>query len=158
MQRNQYSLGVIIIAVGIVIILGKLGIFSFAWKILWPLMLLAPGLLFHALFFTRIMPAAVLVPGGILTTYGLMFIFCNIFGWHSMVYLWPGFIFGVAVGLYEFYFFDRQRPIFIASLILAIISGLFFSFTLLFTGGIYIIALILILIGAFMLLKRPNTW
>jgi uncharacterized membrane protein len=89
-----------------------------------------------------------------------MFFYCNLFGWGSMVYLWPGFIFGVAVGLYELHIFNRNSPrgTFIAAFILAVISLVFFTIAFLFTVSIYIIALALIGIGVVMLLKRKRTW
>src|SRR5690554_3461193 len=98
MQANRMSIGIIIILLGIFILLGKLGVIAFVWSIFWPVFVLAPGILFHLFFFSRVMPAGVLIPGGILVTYSLMFFYCGLFGWHSMSYLWPGFILGVAIG------------------------------------------------------------
>lgn len=160
MRTNRISIGVLIIILGVIILLGKLGVFSFVWSIFWPIFILAPGLLFHLFFFTRAMPAGVLIPGGILVTYALMFFYCGIFGWHSMSYLWPGFIFGVAVGLYEFFLFsdDKPRGALVASMILGIISIVFFGFTLMTTSGIYVIAAALILIGIYLIVRRPNAW
>jgi hypothetical protein len=89
-----------------------------------------------------------------------MFLYCTIFGWGAMSYLWPGFIFGVAVGLYEYYMFsdDKPRGALIASLIVGSVSIVFFGFTLIRTNAIYVIAAALILIGLFMILRRPRTW
>lgn len=159
-KKKQYSSGVFIIFIGVVILLGKLGVLSFAWKLLWPLLLLAPGILLHLVYFAGYFSAALLIPGGMLITYSLMFIYCNLFGWQSMGYLWPGFILGIAVGLYEYYWYETGRPrsFLIAAILLAIISILFFGLMLLFTSGVYILALVLILIGAFMLMRRPNAW
>lgn len=160
MRSNRMSLGVIIILLGIFILLGKLGVFTFVWSVFWPIFILAPGVLFHLFYFSRTMPAGVLIPGGILVTYALMFFYCTTFGWHSMSYLWPGFIFGVAVGLYEYYFFsdDKPRGALIASMIVGAVSIVFFGFTLIRTDAIYVIAAALILLGLFMILRRPRTW
>ena len=160
MATNRYSVGLLIIAAGIVLLLGKLGVFAFLWKLIWPFVLLVPGLLFHVLYFSRTLPAGVLIPGGILVTYSLMFLFCNLFGWGFMAYLWPGFIFGVAVGLYEYYLFDKSnsRGVFLAAVILAVISGLFFSMTILFAVGITLIAIVLIVVGAVMLFGPRKSW
>ncbi|MBD0379146.1 hypothetical protein [Paenibacillus sedimenti] len=160
MARNSYSIGILLIGVAVVLLLGKLGVFHFIASFFWPLALLIPGLLFHLLFFNRTLPAGVLVPGGILTTYALMFFYCNLFGWGSMSYLWPGFILGVAVGLYELHLFDRSsdRGVLIAAMVLGIIAAVFFGMTLLFKLGIYVIALLLVLAGAALILRRPRSW
>lgn len=157
MQRNQYSLGFIVILAGIVILLGKFGVFEFVAGFFWPVFVLAPGLLLHFLFFARMLPSGVLIPGGILTFYSLMFFFCNIVGWEHMGWLWPGFILGVAVGLYEFYLFDRSHPkgAFTAALVLAIIASVFFCFTIIFSEGVYFVAVLLIVVGGFMM-YRPR--
>jgi hypothetical protein len=160
MARNNYSLGFILIVVAVVLLLGKLGVFGFLGSLFWPIFVLLPGLLLHFLFFGRILPVGVLVPGGILITYALMFFYCNIFGWGSMKYLWPGFIFGVAVGLYELHIFNRNslRGTFTASFVLAVISLVLFAIAFLFTVSIYVIALVLIAIGLIMMLRRRRSW
>ncbi|MZQ81867.1 hypothetical protein GQF01_06930 [Paenibacillus sp. 5J-6] len=160
MARNSYSIGILLIGLAVLLLLGKLGVIHFIFSFFWPLVLLAPGLLFHILYFNRTWPAGVLVPGGILTTYGLMFFFCNIFGWGSMSYLWPGFILGVAIGLYELHLFDRgsDRGVWIGALVLGIISVVLFGITLLVKLGIYVIALILVAAGLLMIFRRKNVW
>ncbi|WP_127582704.1 hypothetical protein [Paenibacillus koleovorans] len=160
MANNRYSIGLIIVALGIVLLLGKLGIIGFFWGLLWPVFILAPGVILHMLFFGRMLPSAVLIPGGILVTISILFLFCNVFGWSSMQYLWPVFPFSVAVGLYEYYLFDKHRPreAFTAALILAIISAFFFGLTLLFTVGIYLIAVVLIIGGVVLLRRSRKLW
>ncbi|MEC0229761.1 hypothetical protein [Paenibacillus alba] len=160
MARNSYSIGVLLIGLAVVLLLGKLGVFHVLLSFFWPLVLLIPGLLFHFLFFNRTLPVGVLVPGGILTTYAVMFFYCNLFGWHSMSYLWPGFILGVAIGLYELHLFDRgsDRGVLIAAMVLGIISVVFFGLTLLVHLGVYVIALILVFAGLFMMFRKRKVW
>lgn len=160
MARNNYSVGLLLIVIAVFLLLGKLGVFSALGAFLWPVFILLPGVIFHFLFFSRIWPAGVLVPGGILVTYSLMFFFCNIFGWGAMAYLWPGFIFGVAVGLYELHLFDprNSKGAFTAAMILAVISGVFFAFAFLFTVGVYFIAFALIVVGGFLMISRKRSW
>lgn len=145
---------------GLVILLGKLGVFTFLGTIFWPLLVLIPGILLHVLYFGRLLPAVVLVPGGMLVVYALMFIICNIFGWSSMKYLWPLFIFGIAAGLYEYYMFSstKQRKLLMASIWLAAASVLFLILVLMWSWGIYIIAALLIGAGAFMTLGKGKRW
>jgi hypothetical protein len=159
MNRNNVSVGVLLIAVAVILLLGKLGVFGFLAKLLWPLLVLAPGVLLHMLYFNRTLPSGVLVPGGILITYSLMFLFCNLFGWGAMAYLWPGFIFGVAVGLYELYFFERRdRGTLTAAVVLAVIAAVFFGMAVLAKLGVYFIAVVLVIAGLFMIWRRPRAW
>lgn len=160
MSKNQSALGVFILLAGVVILLGKLGVFSFIGTVFWPLFILVPGILLHVLFFSRMLPSWVLIPAGILTTYGLIFQICNWFGFDLMMYLWPFFMFGVAIGLYEYYWFEPHRPkgIFLASMILTIISAVFFGISLLWGAGIYFVAIVLIIVGAFLIYRRPRLW
>ncbi|KRE90400.1 hypothetical protein ASG89_08880 [Paenibacillus sp. Soil766] len=160
MARNSYSIGILFIGLAVLLLLGKLGVFHLLLSFFWPLILLVPGLLFHLLYFNRRLPAGVLVPGGILTTYALMFFFCNLFGWGSMAYIWPGFILGPAIGLYELHLFDRgsNRGIWIAAMVLGIISAALFALTLLVKLGIYVIALILVVAGLSMIFRKRRLW
>jgi hypothetical protein len=160
MARNNYSIGIILIAVAVVLLLGKLGVFHFLGSLLWPLFVLVPGLLLHYLFYNRVLPAGVLVPGGMLVKYSLMFFFCNLFGWQTMGYIWPGFIFGVAVGLYELYFLhrDSDRNIRTASIVLAVLAAALFLMMILFKVGIYLIALLLVLAGILVIMRKPKAW
>lgn len=160
MKNQQFSLGIVIIALGLFILLGKLGIFQFVGSMLWPLFVLLPGLIFHVLFFYRVLPSGVLIPGGILVLLSLMFFFCNLVGWDAMAYLWPGFIAAVALGLYEFYLFDSYRPraALIGAVVLGIIAAVFFAFILLFSSGVYFLAAVLIAAGIFLLMRRPKLW
>jgi hypothetical protein len=160
MAKNNYSLGIVLIVLAVILLLGKLGIVGFLGHLFWPVFVFVPGLLLHMLFFGRILPVGVLVPGAMLITYAIMFFYCNIFGWSSMSYLWPLFILGVAVGLYELHIYNHSssNAAFNAACILAVISLVFFVFAFLFTAGIYVIAIVLIGSGLLMMLKRKNSW
>jgi len=129
----------------------------------WPSIFIIPlGLFFHWLFFgvTGRRGVGVLVPGGILLTVGVV---CQI----SMLYdiwevMWPGFILAVAVGLFELYWFGgRNRWLLIPINILTVLSLLFFavfSIGSLFSylSGKPYIAVILIVVGAFILMSRKK--
>jgi hypothetical protein len=160
MPNNKYSAGIILLLVGLVILLGKLGVFSFLGAVFWPLLVLIPGILLHVLYFGRLVPAVVLVPGGMLVVYALLFIVCNLFGWDSLKYLWPLFIFGVAAGLYEYYLFGSSIPrvVLTASLALAAASAVFVVLVLLWSWGIYAIAIALIAAGGWLMLGKRKRW
>ncbi|WP_054956639.1 LiaF transmembrane domain-containing protein [Paenibacillus dakarensis] len=155
-SKKDLMLGVFIVAAGVVILLGKLGVFGFLGRTLWPLLLLIPGLLLHVLYFGRRISAAVLIPAGILTVYGILFLICSIWGWDLMGTMWPILILGIAVGLYEYYLYETPRPQFVLpiALGLAFLSLLIIFFTWLYTGALYILAIVLIAVGVWLIYGR----
>lgn len=159
MAKNKYSIGLLLIVIAIILLLGKLGVFAIVGKLFWPLLIMGIGALLYVSFYLRFMPSAIVVPGGILVTYSLIFLFCNLFGWGFIKYLWPGFIFGIAVGLYSLYIMDRSssRSLLTAAILFAIVAAIFFCITLLIKMSIYLIALILVVIGlGFIFWQRPG--
>ncbi|MEF3305502.1 hypothetical protein [Paenibacillus sp. GYB003] len=160
MAGNRFSVGIIIVVIGVILLLGKLGVFGFVWELFWPALILAVGLLLHALYFNKTLPSGVLIPGGILVTISVLFFLCTFFGWGLMAYIWPGFIFAVAVGLYEFHMFDKYSPrgTLMAAVALAVIAGVLFGMTILFTVGIYFIAIVLIGLGVYMIVNKRRSW
>ncbi|MBW5448002.1 hypothetical protein GE107_18255 [Cohnella sp. CFH 77786] len=125
---------------------------------LWPSLFVIPlGLFFHWMYFSMLerRGAGLLIPGGVLVTAGLVCQFAMLTdGWG---YMWPGFIFAPAVGLFEFYFFgNRNKWLLIPINILTVLSVLFFLVfsigTLInrFTGQ-PIMAMLLILVGVILL-------
>ena len=160
MPNNKYSAGIILLLVGVVILLGKVGVFSFLGAIFWPLLILIPGILLHVLFFGRLIPAALLVPGGMLVVYALLFVVCNIFGWDVLKYLWPLFLFGISVGLYEYYMFGSSTPriVLTAAIAIAAASALFLVLVLMWSWGIYVIAAALIAAGIWMMYGSRRRW
>lgn len=153
MSKNQYAVGLLFLAVGLVILLGKLGLFAFIGTNIWPLFVLIPGILMHVLFFGRLLPAFMLIPGAILTINALIFFFCIAFGWSYMQFMWPFFIFGVAVGLYEYHLFEMSHPKFplTVAIILALVAASFFVIMVFWGWGMYIIAAGLIVAGGWMM-------
>lgn len=158
-SKRDMKLGLLIIIAGIVILLGKLGVFGFLGRSLWPLVILIAGLVLHWLYFSRRKQPILLIPGGILTVWGLVFVICNIWGWGLMAYVWPMLLFGVAVGLYEYYLYENLRSNLLlwVSFSLGLISFLFFFFSLMRTGGIYLIVAILIGGGIWLILGRRGS-
>lgn len=157
-DNNKLTTGVIILAAGFIILLGKLGVFAVLGKALWPLLLLIPGILLHLWHFWRNGPSELLIPGGILVVYGLLFYVGVIGGWDTMANVWPGFILGIAVGLFEYDTFSRQRQrgVLAAALVLAAISVALLGWTLFSLSIIYLLALALIIGGVWLILTRGN--
>lgn len=155
-SKKDMKLGMLIIIAGIVILLGKLGVFGFLGRSLWPLVILIAGILLQALYFNRRGQSILLISGGILTVWGLLFTICNIWGWGLMSHLWPVLILGVAIGLYEYYLFENPRSSVAlwVSLIIGLLALAFILFSLMKTGVIYLLAIILIAGGIWLILGR----
>ncbi|QHW30405.1 hypothetical protein GZH47_05795 [Paenibacillus rhizovicinus] len=160
MSKNQYTVGLLFLIAGAVILLGKLGLFAFIGTNFWPLFLLIPGILLHVLFFGRLLPPYVLIPGAILTINAFIFFFSMASGWSNMQYLWPFMILSVAAGLYEYHLFDTYRPKFPLTLaiVLALAAVSFFIIMLVWGWGLYIIAAFLIAAGAWLVAGRKARW
>lgn len=160
MSKNKYAVGLLFLFAGAVILLGKLGLFAFIGTNFWPLFVLIPGILLHVLFFGRLLPPLVLVPGAILTINAFIFFFCIAFGWSNMQYLWPLFILGVALGLYEYHLFETSHPKYplTVAIILALIAGSFFVIMAFWGWGLYIIAVLLLAIGAWLIAGKRARW
>jgi hypothetical protein len=159
MRNTGKLLGGILVCLGILFLLHNFGllnfwsIFGFAVSRLWAsIFIILPGLLFHWKFFTgsRRNPG-ILVPGGILLIIGMTLQFNMIFGGWGVT--WPFFIFSVAFGLFELYYFgNREKGLLIPVGILGGLSAIFFmSFSLSeilnFETGPYAIPAALIVIG-----------
>lgn len=153
---KERMIGVGIVAVGLIILLGKLGAFSFLGRNFWPLLILIPGIVLHAMHKMHKVSPFMLLPAGILSVYGFLFLICNIWGWHLMAYLWPLLLLGVATGLWEYAINDisLSRNVYTGSVILAVISLLLLVVTLLRTGIMYIIAVLLIGVGIWLVVNN----
>lgn len=108
MKSSRAILGTLIILIGLVLLLNNLDLINIDLSQLWPLFLLVPGLAFEIGYLAGGRDPGLLVPGGMLTTYGLVFFANIIWGWHNMAYLWPFFPLGVAIGLLQLYLFARR--------------------------------------------------
>lgn len=167
-MKGRALAGIALILLGAFLFLNRdesLGVGSiFAY--FWPTLFVIPlGILMHWLYFsvTGRQGIGLLVPGGLLLTAGLtMQIAALTGGWE---YLWPGFILAPAVGLFELYWFgDRNKYLLIPINILAVTALIFF---LIFSIGTLLgklslgqpmIAIIVILLGAFLLVGRKKTY
>lgn len=110
MKRGSQLVGLLLIASGVIFLLHNFRLFRLDMEYFWPLFLIIPGLCFEFGFFADRKNPGLLVPGGILLTYGALF-YVNIFsGWRLMEYLWPIFPLGVAVGLLQLYWFGPREP------------------------------------------------
>jgi len=165
-KKSNMIIGAIILLLGVYFLLHNLNIFriyidifdiGFLFSNFWPMFLIIPGFFMHMAYFSgKNTDAGILVPGGILLVSGLTCQLSTIFGnWHVM---WPGFLLAVAVGLFELYLFGpKEKGLLIPVGILGGLSFIFFSNTLRwyfeYNFGKFIIPLILILLGGFIIYK-----
>ena len=73
---------------------------------LWPLLLIWFGLSSGS---SRRADGGSPMASGVLITYGIMFMLCEVLGWQLMHYIWPGFLLGPALGLYKSYRITGSR-------------------------------------------------
>jgi len=166
MNRTGKTLGGIFVIIGILFLLKNFHILTFdlGWilsKFSPAIFLILPGIMFHSSFFAgnRRNPG-VLVPGGILLVVGITVQLSILFGIGNII--WPGYIFSVAFGLFELYYFgNRERGLLIPIGILTGLSALFFmSFSLgqliRFSTKPFVLAILLIGIGIAVMSRGKN--
>lgn len=130
MNNKKYIFGIALIVIGILGIVDKIfNIRLFTMGTLWPIFLLVPGLSFEVAYFTNRKGPGMLVPGGILTTLGLLFLFEEITRWQFLAYTWPIYTLAVAIGLFQLYWYGgKQKALLIPICILSFFTfGAFFS-------------------------------
>lgn len=130
MRKGNYYVGLLLIAIGAIIVISKslfhIKIFEFNTNDFWILIVLLIGLSFEFGFFLSGRYPGLLVPGGIITTAGLLFMFEVVTDWSFAEYTWPIYILSVAIGLFQMYLFSkREKGLLIASLIVGGISVFF---------------------------------
>ena len=158
MKKINYLFGLFLLFIGVLLILANFGVIEIAWDNLWPLFLLIPGIVFELSYFIYRKDAGLLVPGGILITYGLLFLVNVNYGWHLMDNLWPIFPLGVAIGLFQLYIFGgREKGLLIPVGILGAVSLFFLVNNLLFVDFRLIAGIILVLIGIWFIFKKSNS-
>lgn len=159
MNNKNYFWGFFLIITGILLFISKLfGIQLFHMDRLWPVFVLIPGLCFNLAYFSTRRAPGLLVPGGILTTIGLLFFFETMTNWHFAEYTWPIYPLAVAIGLFQLYIFgDRKRGLLIPIGILTIVSTM--SFASMILGSInnsLVVPAVLVLIGIFLIFGNGN--
>lgn len=161
MKQNRAFIGVFLVIVGVIGIVSRFFNFSiFGMGQLWPLFVLVPGLTFEFVYFTSRTNPGILVPGGILTTIGTLFLFETMTNWHFSRYTWPVYILAVAIGLFQLYWFGgRQKGLLVPVFILGGVASI--SFCKMLFGNIFwwfgnsiIIPVGILIIGLAILLKK----
>lgn len=130
--RSRSVVGILLILAGVIFLTLKFLGIDFHAADLWPLIVLGIGLAFELSYFIKRKNAGILVPGGILTTIGILFFFEVMTGWRYSGYTWPIYILAVAIGFFQLYIFGgRRRGVFIAFVVMQCIFALNATITVL---------------------------
>lgn len=154
-KNHNMFIGGLFIIIGALFLFSNLGYLRFSWSYVWPLALLVPGIYLHISFFAGMdKNPGILVPAGILTTYGLLF-YANVFlGWGIMAELWPIFLIGISIGLTELYLFgSRDKALLIPIGILGGLGMIFLTNSIYILNRKYIAPIFLIILGVLILVK-----
>lgn len=163
---NSLVWGTVLLLLGVVLVLNQLQLINVESGMIFPIILLALALLFHLYyFFTGRGSEGLLVPGGILLVYGLMFLLGDISPFQSNIFyngLWPLWILGPALGLFELYVFSHgTKGSMVPVFILTAIGGGFLLNTLLDVSFSIVLAIVLIGLGVGLMgnaLSRNGRW
>lgn len=151
MNLRSLTAGMALALVGITLLLRIAGVLSFSILSLWPLLLIWWGVLYEHSGWTQDSRGGSLLTGGVLLTYGAMFLACEFTSWSLMAYIWPGFLLGPAFGLRQQYLRDPSNSgAHVGSLALGSIGGLlllstFVSMRLLVPGLMIVAGIALLL-------------
>jgi uncharacterized membrane protein HdeD (DUF308 family) len=110
-NRGRIITGVAFILVGALMLLSRIAGAPLV-GFFWPFLLIIGGLLFYvSYFFSQRAKGSegLLFPATYLVILGAMFTFLNLTTWDYMRYLWPTFVFGVAISLAVVYFFTPEE-------------------------------------------------
>lgn len=110
MKNKNYTLGLILVALGLLGIISKIyRIEFFGMRTMWPLFIFIPGLCFEVSYYTNKKNPGILVPGGILTTIGALFLFETFTRWRFSNFTWPIYTLAVAIGLFQLYWHGGKK-------------------------------------------------
>jgi hypothetical protein len=172
MRRNGSLMGGILIVIGVVLLAARYlfnsPILSLGPDDFWPMIILLAGAGFELAYFISLKASGLLVPGGILTTLGLLFFFETMTNWRFAEYTWPVYILSVVVGLFQLYLYNgKPKGLLIAIGILggiAAISGIIILFRIVL--GVVDIGLVIpavLVVGGLVMLfgrngSKAGTW
>lgn len=109
MKKSNNTGGVLLIAIGIFILLGRYTDISLSRTIqFWPIIILLIGIVLEITYFGRRDNPGTLVPAGILMILGILFIFETTTNWSFSNYTWPIYLIAVAFGLFQLYWFGKR--------------------------------------------------
>jgi uncharacterized membrane protein YhaH (DUF805 family) len=162
-MKKSNIIGLVLVAVGILLIVQKtIGMDVEIWSFIWPLFLIIPGISMHIKYFSERRDSSSLVVAGILTTYGLYFLFNIITGKaYAQVssFIYP---LGICIGFMESYIFGEKRSSYLSAgivfLIVSVLVFLKYEYPNLISFRDVVIPIILILLGVLILVKNMGVF
>ncbi|MGE5249109.1 MAG: LiaF transmembrane domain-containing protein [Bacteroidota bacterium] len=171
MSENRSNVGALIggatlIGIGLLVLIGQLFRGFGFWEMIWPFFVIGAGALFFVGMFAAGRSAAGLaIPGSIITMIGLILLLQNLTShWESWSYAWALILVSVGIGIFIMGWYaenasQRESGIRLMKLggILFLIFGGFFEMLFnSFRFSEYILPVVLILLGAYLLLARTG--
>lgn len=163
MQKSNYIWGILMIVLGGLLLTENLFNFNiFSPMLFLPILMLGLGLSFEAGYFMNRKSPGLLVPGGILTTIGLLYFFEVITNWQFADLTWPIYVLSVAIGLFQLYLFSgRPKGLLIPIFILLAVALSFLSMNVLSVFSSWydfklVISLILVGLGIYVVTRKSS--
>lgn len=165
MKKSNIFLGGLLILIGLMSIFHRLNYFGlFSSKFIFALAILILGIAFDLSYFIGRKSSTNLVPGGILITLGIYYIFKSYFYIGALnVVTWQIYALSLSVGLYQLYIFaGRERSNFILATVLAVISifsatsNIFKIILPVWFDKNFILPVILIVVGIYVLFRSSK--
>jgi uncharacterized membrane protein HdeD (DUF308 family) len=152
-RKSAVFPAIILIILGAVFLMANFSS-KWSWDFWWPVFVLVPGLAFYFWYFSssnKTKISGILLPGTILTLFGIFFFITTWLNWQHMDSLWPTFILVPGLAFFVFYFAqpEREKGILIPAFIL---TGLAIVFYLSFGLSNKLWPLILIALGLILLI------
>jgi uncharacterized membrane protein HdeD (DUF308 family) len=116
--------GIVLIIIGLIFLLPSFT--NLTLRDLWPVLMLCPGILFFLGYVADRKNYGLLMPGAILTTYGLLFLYCSLTDWYQMRDLWPLYLIGPGIGFFLLYYLGRKETVLLVLGSILTILGLIF--------------------------------
>ncbi len=151
MKKDLRSLvwGIIFILVGLLFLGNNLHWWSLRWQEIWPLLMIAAGIVLFFGWLANRKEVGILMPATILVMYGAMFEYSAVNGWYWMDHLWPIFILAPGVGFFLMYFAGgREQSMAVAGTVLTAVAFAFWAGK---EVSRYFWPMVLILIGLYLL-------
>lgn len=134
-------IGFTLILIGIGLFFNQLTPINLSLVKTWPLFVLGLGTAFQVSYFTNPLRGkaniTLLIPGGILTIGGLLFLGLTFTQFIYIATLWPILILAVAVGLFQFYYFGNRSVWILLPVMVLVITGALFLIRNLSSGQIF---------------------
>lgn len=111
MKTTTTLSGILLLAAGLVALLGTLEVLPLSMGILWPVSLLVPGLYYQGVYFSgrERFGEDILIPSVILIVYAVLFFVAGVRGFSILASAWPVFPLAVALGFLQAYFLGSRR-------------------------------------------------